>query len=114
MPTRAGRRKDPAAVALGRRGGKKGGPARAAKLSPEQRSESARNAVKVRWAKARDRKAAPAKGRPEAAPVIPDADTSDDAVFTLLKRIKMTNNATEIRYLSDQLERAIFHKQYGH
>jgi len=30
--------KDPAAVALGRRGGLKGGKARAAKMSPEQRS----------------------------------------------------------------------------
>ena len=37
-------RKNPHAVALGRLGGKKGGPARAAKLTPEQRSESARKA----------------------------------------------------------------------
>lgn len=41
--------KDPAAVELGRRGGKKGGPARAAKLSPEQRSEIARKAAEKRW-----------------------------------------------------------------
>ncbi len=34
--------KDPAAVSLGRRGGLKGGKARAAKLTPEQRSEIAR------------------------------------------------------------------------
>jgi len=45
------RRKDPAAVALGRKGGKKGGPARAAKLSAEQRSESATKAVLARWAR---------------------------------------------------------------
>ena len=38
-----------AAVALGRLGGKKGGPARAKKLTPEQRSESARKAAKARW-----------------------------------------------------------------
>jgi len=38
-----------AAVALGRLGGKKGGPARAAKLTPEQRSESARKAARARW-----------------------------------------------------------------
>ncbi len=38
--------KNPAAVALGRRGGK----ARAAKLTPQQRSESARKAIKARWA----------------------------------------------------------------
>ena len=42
--------KDPAAVSLGRRGGLKGGPARAAKLSPEQRAESAKKAATARWA----------------------------------------------------------------
>jgi hypothetical protein len=36
---------------LGRKGGKKGGPARAAAMSPQQRSESARKAVNARWAK---------------------------------------------------------------
>jgi hypothetical protein len=37
------------AVALGRLGGKKGGKARAAKLTPEQRSEIARKAAGKRW-----------------------------------------------------------------
>ena len=41
--------KNPAAVALGRLGGKKGGPARAAKLSAKRRAEIARNAAKKRW-----------------------------------------------------------------
>jgi hypothetical protein len=41
--------KDPAAVALGRKGGLKGGKARAAKLSAAERSEAARNAAKARW-----------------------------------------------------------------
>jgi hypothetical protein len=40
-----------AAVALGRRGGLKGGKARAKKLTPEQRSESARKAAAARWRK---------------------------------------------------------------
>jgi hypothetical protein len=44
--------KDPAAVSLGRRGGLKGGPARAAKLTPAQRQASARKAARARWAKA--------------------------------------------------------------
>ncbi len=44
--------KDPAAVALGRRGGLKGGKARAAKLTPEQRSEAARKAAEARWKRA--------------------------------------------------------------
>lgn len=43
--------KDPAAVSLGRRGGLKGGKARANSLTPEQRSEIAKNAAKKRWAK---------------------------------------------------------------
>ncbi len=43
--------KDPAAVALGRKGGLKGGKARAAKLTAEQRRDSARKAAEVRWRK---------------------------------------------------------------
>lgn len=41
--------KNPAAVALGRLGGKKGGPARADKLSAERRTEIARQAAQTRW-----------------------------------------------------------------
>ena len=43
--------KNPLAVALGRRGGLKGGRARADKLTAKERSDSARNAAKARWAK---------------------------------------------------------------
>ncbi|MDA8292509.1 MAG: hypothetical protein M0Z33_12650 [Actinomycetota bacterium] len=42
--------KNPAAVELGRRGGLKGGKARAAKLTSEERSEIARRAALARWA----------------------------------------------------------------
>ena len=41
------KRKNPAAVALGKRAAK----ARMRKLTPEERSEIARNAVTARWAK---------------------------------------------------------------
>jgi hypothetical protein len=41
--------KNPAAVALGRLGGLKGGKARAAKLTPEERKEMARKAAVARW-----------------------------------------------------------------
>jgi hypothetical protein len=41
--------KDPLAVELGRRGGLKGGKARAEKLTPEERSEIARKAAAARW-----------------------------------------------------------------
>lgn len=41
--------KNPAAVDLGRLGGKAGGKARAAKLTAEERSEIARRAALARW-----------------------------------------------------------------
>jgi hypothetical protein len=46
-----GKRKNAAAVALGRKGGLKGGPARAAKLTPEERVASAQKAAIARWAR---------------------------------------------------------------
>lgn len=46
---RTGDGKNPAAVALGRKGGLKGGRARAEKLSPRARSEIARIAAASRW-----------------------------------------------------------------
>jgi hypothetical protein len=50
-PQVAGDGKNPAAVALGRLGGLKGGKARAAKLTKEQREEIARKAAAKRWKK---------------------------------------------------------------
>lgn len=44
-------KKNPAAVTLGRRGGLKGGTARANKLPAEQRKAIAQKAAKARWAK---------------------------------------------------------------
>jgi hypothetical protein len=41
--------KNPAAVALGKLGGAKGGNARAAKLSPTKRKSIAKKAAKARW-----------------------------------------------------------------
>jgi hypothetical protein len=41
--------KDPTAVELGRKGGLKGGTARAAKMTPDERSEAARKASLARW-----------------------------------------------------------------
>ena len=43
------KKKNPAAVALGRLGGLRGGKARKEKLSKKRRSEIARLAAKVRW-----------------------------------------------------------------
>lgn len=48
--------KDPAAVALGRKGGLKGGKARAESLTPERRSDIAKKAAEARWLIAATRK----------------------------------------------------------
>ncbi len=46
--------KNPAAIARGRSGGAVGGSARAAKLTPKQRSDIARIAAQARWKKRND------------------------------------------------------------
>ena len=45
--------KNPHAVALGRLGGVKGGPARAEALTPQRRREIARGAILARWKRAK-------------------------------------------------------------
>ena len=47
--------KDPVAVALGRRGGLKGGRARAESLSQKRRKEIAKKAAAARWQKPKER-----------------------------------------------------------
>jgi hypothetical protein len=49
--TTAKKHKNPAAVALGRLGGKKGGKGRMEKMSPERRRQIASSAARTRWAK---------------------------------------------------------------
>jgi len=120
--------KNAAAVALGRKGGLKGGPARAAKLTPEQRSQSAKKAVMARWAKAKaeagiatitatrkdfrstNRKPMDQKRVKKTTPA--NIDASDKALVNLLNRLRATVELTEIRELSDQIERVVFHKQF--
>jgi len=121
-------RKNPAAVALGRKGGKKGGLARAAKLTPEERSESARKAVQARWVKAKkgsdyivlkSKKMRLKKFNQfrkeevtEAASPTPVLDTSKKALHLCLKRIKNAKDENELRRLTEELQRIVFHKQY--
>lgn len=50
----AEKEKNPAAVALGRLGGLKGGKARADKLTDKKRSEIAKKAAQARWKKKED------------------------------------------------------------
>jgi hypothetical protein len=47
-------RKDPAAVALGRKGGLRGGKARAESMTAEERSAAARRAAKARWSSSKE------------------------------------------------------------
>lgn len=107
-------KKNPAAVALGRKGGKKGGPARAAKLTQAERSESARNAVQARWAKAgKGRGYIVLKGEDIGIkPAAPVLDTSRKTLHLCLKRIKNAKDDNEIRRLTEELQRIVFHKQY--
>ena len=49
LPSKADEGKDPAAMALGRKGGLKGGRARADSLTPEQRKKIAQDAANRRW-----------------------------------------------------------------
>lgn len=119
MAVKESQQKNPAAVTLGRKGGKKGGLARALKLTAEQRSEIARNAVKARWARVNASQEAVVmkKSRKEVdaiATVSTNAkrEASDRAVLLLLEQIKATNDQAKIRELTNELERVIFHKQY--
>jgi len=96
-------KKNPAAVALGRKGGIKGGPARAAMLTAAQRSESARKAVQARWA--RVKKGSDYIVRSEAAPATPALDTSKKALHLCLKRIKDAKNENQLRRLTEELLR---------
>jgi hypothetical protein len=121
------KKKNPAAVALGRKGGKKGGPARAAKLTPEQRSASARKAVQARWTKGKTGsgstvlKSNDAGTKTfgqfrnkinEAAPATAGFDATKKALHLCLKRIKEAKDENEIRRRTQELQRIVFHRQY--
>jgi hypothetical protein len=47
-----------------------------------------------------------------AAPKMPVEDTSDQALAALLSRLKAAVDPEEIRQLSAQIERVVFHKQF--
>lgn len=64
--------KDPLAVEFGRRGGLKGGHARAAKLTPDERADISRRAAVARWGGKQE----PAEAPPEPSAVIAAATSS--------------------------------------
>lgn len=98
--------KNIAAAELGRKGGLKGGVVRASRLTPAQRSASARKAVQARWAKA---------GKPPIpVPLAPaHVDESDARLIALLTRLRETTDLEEVHRLSLQIERVVFHKQFA-
>ena len=85
----------------------------AAGMTPEQRSASAAKAVRATV----DPKAGKSGtiGIPET-DVLTDTpsrtDVSDHALAALLTRLRVATDLSEIRLLSEQIERAIFHKQF--
>lgn len=107
-------KKNSAAVALGRKGGLKGGVARAARLTPAQRSASASKAVRARWAKA-GKAVAPQRevdGQGSVVDVAGIPGASDHSLAVLLRRLRTTTDIAEIRTLSKKIERVVFHKQF--
>ena len=98
-------KKNSAAVALGRKGGLKGGQARAACLTPAQRSASATRAVRARWAKSGKGIASgdQTAEKPRAIWVSPSStNNSDRTLALLLKRLRTTTDRAEIRELSEE------------
>jgi len=98
--------------------GRKGAQARAMKRTPEARSESARKAVPARLGKGKgisDMQNNTGKKPSTRNQIenIPAVDTSDMALTNLLERLRSTSNPDEIRQLSEQIERVVFHKQFA-
>lgn len=86
-------RKNSTAVSLVRRRGSKG--AQSAKKKDMSASKRLRSGRQI-----------------EKTTANPAVDTSDNALAALLKRLKSTVDTNEIRRLSDQIERVVFHKQF--
>jgi len=100
------KRKNPHAVALAKKGAKKGGLARAAGMTAEQRSASARSAILARWGRVK------ATTQHTTAPTAPALDTSKEGLHLCLERLKNATSEAELRRLTEELQRIVFHKQY--
>lgn len=93
-------KKNKAAAEMGRRGGKKGGAARAAKMTPEERAASARQAAKSRWAKPPKALTAPLE------PVL-EGEVMPPSPFAKHRGIMTLNNIPVDVYVLDTEERVI-------
>ena len=102
------KQRNPATIPLAGKGGKKGGPARAAQLTPEKRSENTRKAVPARRPKGGN--GSSDDGRESM--LAHSLSGSKQALHNCLKRLKDAKDESEIRRLTDELQRIVFHKQY--
>jgi hypothetical protein len=88
------------------------------KRTPEARSNSARKTVLARPGKGKgisDMQNDTGKKPSTRNQIenIPAVDTSDMTLTNLLERLRSTSNPDEIRQLSEQIERVVFHKQFA-
>jgi hypothetical protein len=105
----ATKQRSPATIGLAGKRGKKGGPARAGRLTPEQRSENAGKAASARRPKSGNGSSGDAR---ESTPANSRLSTSKQALHLCLRRLKNAKDESEIRRLTDELQRIVFHKQY--
>jgi hypothetical protein len=88
------------------------------KRTPEARSDGSRKAVPTRLGKGK--RVSEMQNNPAEKPStrnqienIPAVDTSDMPLANLLERLRSASNPDEIRQLSEQIERVVFHKQFA-
>jgi len=79
----------------------------AARMTPVQRSESARKSVLAWWAKTKD-----SQIQMPGAASGPGLSTSKRTLHACLDRLKRVNLEDEIRRLTEELQRIVFHRQY--
>jgi hypothetical protein len=104
----AAKQRNPATIGLAGKSGRKGGPARAARLAPEQFSENTRKAASARRPRSGNGSSGDARGSKPAISL----GTSKQALHACLKRLKAAKDESEIRRLADELQRIVFRKQY--
>jgi hypothetical protein len=101
----AARLSNPAAIG---KGAKKGSPTRVAGFTPEKRSENARKTVSARQPKSGNGTSSDAR---ESTPA-DSLSTSKQALHLCMKPLKNAQDESEIRRLTNELQRIVFHKQY--
>ena len=84
-----------------------GGPTRAARLTPEQRGENARKATP-----ARPKSGNGSSGGTRGSTPANSLSASKQALHVCLKRLKAAKDESDIRRLTAELQRIVFHKQY--